>query len=95
MTQVIGAYKARQNFGELLEMAYYQGKRFLIKRGRKSMAYLLGQPTMKALFELIDSDPALADTLAILSNPSARKIIEKGEKEIRTGQTVPLARLLQ
>lgn len=95
MTQVIGAYQARQNFGELLEMAYYQGKQFLVKRGNKPMAYLLGEPTVEALFELIDSDPALADTLAILSNPTAKRIIGKGKEDIKAGRVVPLEHLLK
>jgi len=91
----IGAYQARQSFGELLEQAFYQGKSFLVKRGRKSMAYLVGQPVFTALFELIEKDKGLADTLAIMTNPQAREIIKKGEEEIKAGQTYPLGSLVE
>jgi len=93
--QTIGAYQARQNFGELLEQSFYQGKSFLVKRGNKKMAYLVGQPFLVALFDLLDKDKGLADTLAVMTNPLAKEIIEKGKKEIESSQTYPLKKLLE
>jgi len=93
--QTIGAYQARQNFGELLEKSFYQGKSFLVKRGNKKMAYLIGQPFFSAFFNLIEKDKGLADTLAIMTNPLAKEIIEKSRKEIKSGKTYPLKKLLE
>ena len=93
--QVVGAYQARQNFGELLEKAFYQGENFLVKRGKKRMAYLIGQPTMIDIFELMGKDQALADTLAILTNPSVKKIIENGGQDIKANKTHSLKSLLE
>lgn len=93
--QTIGAYQARQNFGQLLEQAFYQGKSFLVKRGKKKMAYLVGQPVFAALFKLMEKDKGLADTLAIITNPQVRKIIERGGKDIKAGRTYPLESLLE
>jgi hypothetical protein len=89
-TTTIQAIKARQNFGELLEMAYYQNKQFRIARKNKAMARLVNENFMTAIDQLIEDDPALADTLAIMLNPEIRKALEKGEKDYQAGKAVPL-----
>lgn len=93
--QVIGAYQARQNFGQIIEQAFYQGKSFLVKRGRRKMAYLVGQPFFEAFFKLLERDKGLADTLAILTNPEVEEIIKKGNQDIAKGKTYPLSKLLE
>lgn len=87
-TSTIPAIKVRQNLGELLELAYYQNKQFQIARRNKLMARIVSENFMAAIDELIESDPGLADTLAIMLNPEIHKAIIQGHKEYQAGNVV-------
>jgi len=91
----IQALQARQNFGELLELAYYHNQQFTIARKNKPMARLVGETFMATLDGLIESDPGLADTLAILLHPDLKAEIEQSRQEYQDGQAVPLETVLQ
>lgn len=41
MTKIVNALRARQNFGTLLNQAYYGGDTFVVERAGKKMAALL------------------------------------------------------
>ncbi|GBE05632.1 MAG TPA: type II toxin-antitoxin system Phd/YefM family antitoxin [Nitrospirae bacterium] len=41
MAKELSALKVRGNLGEILEEVYYQGREYIIKRGKKTMAVLI------------------------------------------------------
>lgn len=90
MTSVIPVHQARRRLGELLNQAFYQGVPFILTRGNKPMAALIGTHEFSQILDLIEKhDPALADTLAIMINPEIRAVLEQGEKDIRAGRVLP------
>ena len=95
----IQALEARHRLGELLELAYYKGEGFRIARKDKPMAWLVGDPFMKAVSRAIDyiirKEPALADSLAITLDEEIRDIIDQGTKEIMAGKTIPISSILE
>ncbi len=94
----IQALDARQRFGELLDLSYYQGKQFQIMRKDKPMAWIVSQPFMDGYLQVLDyiieNKPELADTLLITWDDEVREIIEKGIKEGEAGETYPLESIL-
>ena len=95
---VVSADEARRHFATLLETAFYQNVRIHIKRNNKPMAWLVGEPYMAALdqiiAQLVEHHPALADTLAISLDDDLRHVIEQGTEEVKAGRTIPIERLL-
>lgn len=89
MSTTIPVNKARQHLGELIEEAHYLGKPFLLTRGKKPMAALIGSKEFGRILELIEEhDPGLADTLAIMTNPEVQAILDEDEKHIREGNLI-------
>ncbi len=93
-TQTIQALELRNNLGEFLERVYYQTTQFRIQRKNRPMARLVSEPYMTALEQLILNDPSLADTLAVLMNDEAMRIIQAGDRELQAGQRISLAQAL-
>ena len=97
-TKQIGAMEARERLGELMEHAFYKGAQFRIARKNRPMAWLVGEPFMKALNKFLDyimeHKPALADTLAITLDNEIRDVIEQGTKDIKADKIVPLETIL-
>lgn len=93
-TQTIQALELRNNLGEFLERVYYQTTQFRIQRKNRPMARLVSDQYMTALEQLIQDDPGLADTLAVLMNDEAMTAIQEGERAIQAGQRIPLAQAL-
>lgn len=85
MTKVISAFKARQNFGQLLEQARYLGHRFVVERAGKPMAVVLG----------IEEWENIVETLAELADPEYLESIKEARREIALGQTLTLEELRQ
>ena len=83
MTKVIPAFKARQNFGQLLEEARYRGYRFVVERAGKPMAVVVG----------IDEWENIVETLAELNDPAYLRSIKDARREIELGQTLTLDEL--
>jgi hypothetical protein len=79
----------------LLERVYYQSQQFQITRKDKPMARLIGEPFMQAIDELIESDPALADTLALMLNKEALETINQGREEYQKGEAIPIEEALK
>ena len=86
----ISTMQLRQQLGEVLERVHYQFQQFRILRKDKPMARLVNEEYMQAIDDLVESDPALADTLALILNDEATQILEAGAKEWRSGQRIPL-----
>ncbi|MBI4492934.1 MAG: type II toxin-antitoxin system Phd/YefM family antitoxin [Chloroflexi bacterium] len=83
MTRVIPAFKARQNFGQLLEQARYRGYRFVVERAGKPMAVLIG----------IEEWENIVETLAELHDPEYLESIREARREIELGQSLTLEEL--
>ena len=98
-TNTIQALDARRRLGELLELAYYRGERFRIARKDKPMAWLVGEPFVKAISRAIDyivkHEPALAETLEIMLDDELTGIIEQGTREVQAGKTIPIEKALE
>ncbi len=85
----------RHQLGEILERVHYQSAQFRILRKDKPMARLVNERYMQAIDDLIESDPALADTLALLLNDEFMKIFEQGKKEWAAGKHIPIEEALR
>lgn len=94
MPTLIPAISARKQLGSLLEMAYYQGQQFQITRKDKAMARLVGEPFIQAVEKLVESDEALADTLAILLDKETLGAIHQSRKEYEEGKGIKVEDLL-
>jgi hypothetical protein len=94
-TNTLSAIQLRQQLGEVLERVHYQSAQFRIMRKDKPMARLVNERYMQAIDELIESDPALADTLALMLNDEFMTIFEQGQKEWAAGKRIPIEEALQ
>lgn len=90
----LNAVELRQQLGEVLERVHYQAVQFRILRKDKPMARLVNEQYMEAIDQLIDTDPSLADTLALMLNEEAMAIIEQGKSELNEGNLTPLHQAL-
>jgi len=95
MNTLISVHKARSHLSELIQQAHYLGKPFVLTRGKKPMAAIIGTHEFGRMLELVETyDPALADTLAIMTNPDLEDVLKAGEKAIQTGEMVPFDKQL-
>lgn len=83
VTKVISAFKARQNFGQLIEEARYRGHRFVVERAGKPMAVVVG----------IREWENIVETLAELHDPEYLASVSEARREIELGQVVTLDEL--
>jgi antitoxin (DNA-binding transcriptional repressor) of toxin-antitoxin stability system len=94
----VSAHEARQKFAELIELAFYKNAQIRIERNKKPMARIVGEPFMKVLDSVIDHiiehEPAIADTLAIMIDDEIRTVIEQGIQEIKAGKLIPIESIL-
>jgi len=90
MNNIVSVNKARNHLGELIQQAHYLGKPFVLTRGKKPMAALIGTQEFSRILELLETyDPALADTLALMTNPEAEALLKQGEVAIQKGEMAP------
>src|SRR5688572_22202869 len=90
MNTTISVNEARNHLGQLIQEAYYLGKPFVVTRGKKPMAVMVGTQEFGRILELIETyDPALADTLAIMTNPEVEELLKQGDTAIQKGEMVP------
>lgn len=90
MHTLISVHEARNHLGELIQQAHYLGKPFVLTRGKKPMAAIIGTQEFGRILELIETyDPALADTLALMTNPDIEDLLKQGEAAIQKGEIVP------
>jgi PHD/YefM family antitoxin component YafN of YafNO toxin-antitoxin module len=89
MNTVVSVNQARERLGELIQQAHYLGKPFVLTRGKKPMAAIIGTQEFGRILELIETyDPALADTLALMSNPELEELLQQGDGDIQQGELV-------
>ena len=90
MHSILSVHEARNHLGELIQQAHYLGKPFVLTRGKKPMAAIIGTQEFGRILELIETyDPALADTLAITTNPDIEDLLTQGNAAIQKGELVP------
>ena len=90
MNTVVSVNQARNHLGELIQQAHYLGRPFVLTRGNKPMAAIIGTEEFGRIVELIETyDPSLADTLAIMTNPEVEEILKAGDQAIQKGDLVP------
>ena len=94
----ISTHEARRDFARLVELVHYKNQAIQIRRNKRPMAWLVGQPFMRAMSRvlkyLVRHEPALADTLAITLNNEWLSAIEQGTAEVDTGKTIPIEQAL-
>ena len=90
MNTIVSVNQARDHLGQLIQEAHYLGKPFVLTRGKKPMAALIGTQEFARILELIElHDPALAETLAIMMNPEVEALLKQGDEAIQKGDMVP------
>jgi PHD/YefM family antitoxin component YafN of YafNO toxin-antitoxin module len=95
MNTIISVNQARDHLGQLIQEAHYLGKPFVLTRGKKPMAAIIGTQEFGRILELIETyDPALADTLALMTNPEMEELLKQGEAAIQKGEMVPFDQTL-
>lgn len=86
MNSIISVHQARNQLGELIQQAHYLGKPFVLTRGKKPMAAIIGTQEFVRILHLIETyDPGLADTLALMTNPTVEEVLHAGEEAIQKG----------
>src|SRR5687768_14192041 len=97
MNTVISVQQARDHLGQLIQEAHYLGKPFVLTRGKEPMAAIIGTQEFSRILALIETyDPALADTLAMMTNPEVEELLKQGDAAIQQGEMVPFdERMLQ
>jgi hypothetical protein len=97
-TTDIPSLEARQKLGELLERVYYQNTQYRIMRKDKPMAWLVSEPFMETVVTLVDhlieTNPVLADTLALTLNEDAKRVLGQGTREKNEGKRLPIESIL-
>ena len=89
MNTIISVNQARDHLGQLIQEAHYLGTPFIVTRGKKPMAALIGTQEFARILELIElHDPALAETLAIMMNPEVEALLKQGDEAIQKGDMV-------
>jgi PHD/YefM family antitoxin component YafN of YafNO toxin-antitoxin module len=95
MNTIVSVNQARNHLGELIQQAHYLGRPFLLTRGKKPMAAIIGTQEFGRILELIETyDPALADTLAIMTNSEIEERLKQGDTAIQKGEMVPFDQAL-
>lgn len=90
MNTIISVNQAREHLGQLIQEAHYLGRPFVLTRGKKPMAALIGTQEFSRILALIETyDPALTDTWALMSNPEVEELLKQGDAAIQKGEMVP------
>jgi hypothetical protein len=95
MNTIVSVHQARNHLGELIQQAHYLGKPFVLTRGKKPMAAIIGTQEFGRILELVEIyDPSLADTLALMTNPEVEDLLKQGDAAIQQGDMVPFDQTL-
>jgi hypothetical protein len=90
MNSIINITEAKKHLGEIAEEAHYLERPFLLKRGNKPLAAVIGSNVFTRVLDLIEAyDPGLADTLALMADPDLEQLLREGEQAIKKGEMVP------
>jgi Lhr-like helicase len=76
----------RQQLGAVLERVYYQFQQFRIVRKDKPMARLVSEDFMQVIDQLIEEDPALADTIALKMNDEWQTAMTDSVEDFQAGR---------
>lgn len=92
MTQTISISKARNNFSELVNQVYYQGRQFLVKKMDRPMVVLIKVDELKELLKQADKARekrfeqlfSIADKNQDVPFSQVKKDVDQAIKEIRS-----------
>jgi prevent-host-death family protein len=76
MTKELNALKVRGNLGEILEMVYYNGDEYVIKRGTKPMAVLIPVDEFESYKKQREFDMKVSDKIRNKAKTYTSKEIE-------------------
>ncbi|MBZ0282480.1 MAG: type II toxin-antitoxin system Phd/YefM family antitoxin [Anaerolineae bacterium] len=93
-TRSLNISEVRDKLTELAERTHYRFEQFRIIRQDKPLARIVSDEYMLALEQLMEANPALAETLAIMMDAEAMQAIRQGEKEIAEGNLLPIETIL-
>jgi PHD/YefM family antitoxin component YafN of YafNO toxin-antitoxin module len=89
MNTIVSVNQARDHLGELIQQAHYLGKPFVLTRGKKPMAAIIGTQEFGRILDLVETyDPALADSLALTTDPEVEALLQAGDAAIQKGEIV-------
>jgi len=80
----------RKQLGNVLNRVYYQGSQIRIIKNKQLVVRLVPEQFMVALDEIMENEPGLADTLALMLNPEIKTTIKKGLEDYEKGNVVSL-----
>lgn len=85
MDAVLPVNFARRNLGQIVEEAFYLDKVFALTRSKRPMAMVLSNKLFAQMVNAIEQyDYALADTIALMSNPELQAILEEDDQHPET-----------
>ena len=88
MDAVLPVNLARRNLGQIVEEAFYLDKVFALTRSKRPMAMVLSNKLFAQMVKAIEQyDQALADTIALMSNPELQAILEEDDQHPETTLT--------
>ena len=93
-TQPISQTQLRQRLRVVLDCVHDQFQQFRVMCKDKFMARIVNEDYMRAIEQLIQDDPGLADTLALMLNDEAQAIIAESEHDLAAGRLIPLDQAL-
>lgn len=85
----------RSQLGNVLSRVYYQGGQVRIARNNIQMVRVVPEKFMKAIDRLIEEEPGLADTLALMLNDEAKQAINDGLAEYSAGKAISLKKAFE
>lgn len=85
----------RNNLTTFVEQAHYTNTQFRLTRHKKPIARIVSEDFMQNLERILDQDPALRETLEIMSDRNLVDMIAASQEDAQRGDVRPLADLLQ
>lgn len=89
--------KVKQELDNLVKRVY-KGRSIRIDGENKMKAYLVGEPYIDAVNQVIEyilhNEPEMADTIAISLNDEVKQILQDGHKDVENGNVLPIESIL-
>lgn len=85
----------RNNLSSFIERAYHTNTQFRLTRHNKPIARIIGENFMQNLEQLLEQDPRLQETLAIMSDENMMDMLTQSRDDLQRGNVHSLANLLK
>lgn len=87
--ETIQAADLSNHVDELLARVEDKNQHIIIRRNQRRVARLVPEIYIQVVDHLIKTDPAVADTIALMLNPEVRTAIQTSMEEWQTGKARP------